>query len=37
MLKLKLATDASWVRNVVEKNIPEILSDHAWCEQKAAT
>ena len=37
MLKLKLATDASWVRNVVEKNIPEILTDHAWCEQKAAS
>lgn len=37
MLKLKLATDAAWVRNVVEKNIPEILTDHAWCEQKAAS
>jgi tRNA-(ms[2]io[6]A)-hydroxylase len=37
MLKLKLATDVAWVRNVVEKNIPEILTDHAWCEQKAAT
>jgi tRNA-(ms[2]io[6]A)-hydroxylase len=37
MLKLKLATDSSWVRNVVEKNIPEILTDHAWCEQKAAS
>ncbi|MFN5324904.1 MAG: tRNA-(ms[2]io[6]A)-hydroxylase [Bacteroidota bacterium] len=37
MLKLKLVTDSSWVRNVVEKNIPEILTDHAWCEQKAAS
>jgi tRNA-(ms[2]io[6]A)-hydroxylase len=37
MLKLKLATDTSWVRNVVEKNISEILTDHAWCEQKAAS
>jgi len=37
MLKLKLATDPSWVKNVVEKNIAEILTDHAWCEQKAAT
>jgi len=37
MLKLKLATDSAWVRNVVEKNIPEILTDHAWCEQKAAS
>ena len=23
--------------NIVEKNIEEILTDHAWCEQKAAT
>ncbi len=37
MLKLKLPTDPSWVKNVVEKNISEILTDHAWCEQKAAT
>src|SRR5688572_20228772 len=37
MLKLKLATDPSWVKNVVEKNIAEILTDHAWCEQKATS
>jgi tRNA 2-(methylsulfanyl)-N6-isopentenyladenosine37 hydroxylase len=37
MLKLKLPTDPLWVKNVVEKNIEEILTDHAWCEQKAAT
>lgn len=37
MLKLKLPTDPKWVKNVVEKNIAEILTDHAWCEQKAAT
>ncbi len=37
MLKLKLPTDPLWVKNVVEKNISEILTDHAWCEQKAAT
>lgn len=37
MFKLKLPTDPSWVKNVVERNIPEILTDHAWCEQKAAT
>lgn len=37
MLRLKLTTEASWVRNVVEKNISEILTDHAWCEQKAAS
>lgn len=35
-LKLKLPTDPRWV-NIVETNIGEILSDHAWCEQKAAT
>ncbi|RMA64546.1 tRNA-(ms[2]io[6]A)-hydroxylase [Ulvibacter antarcticus] len=36
MLNLKLATDPRWV-NIVESNIEEILTDHAWCEQKAAT
>lgn len=36
MLGLKLPTDPRWV-NIVEKNIEEILVDHAWCEQKAAT
>lgn len=36
MLGLKLATDPRWV-NVVESNIEEILTDHAWCEQKAAS
>jgi tRNA 2-(methylsulfanyl)-N6-isopentenyladenosine37 hydroxylase len=36
MLGLKLATDPRWV-NIVENNIEEILTDHAWCEQKAAT
>lgn len=36
MFKLKLPTDPRWV-NVVEKNISEILTDHAWCEQKAAS
>jgi tRNA 2-(methylsulfanyl)-N6-isopentenyladenosine37 hydroxylase len=36
MLGLKLETDPHWV-NIVEKNISEILTDHAWCEQKAAT
>lgn len=36
MLGLKLPTDPRWV-NIVEKNIDEILTDHAWCEQKAAT
>ena len=36
MLGLKLPTDPHWV-NIVETNIDEILTDHAWCEQKAAT
>ena len=37
ILKLKLPTDPLWVKNVVESNIEEILVDHAFCEQKAAT
>lgn len=36
MLKLKLPTDPRWV-NIAEKNIEEILTDHAYCEQKAAS
>ena len=36
MLGLKLSTDPRWV-NIVEKNIEEILTDHAYCEQKAAS
>ncbi len=36
MLRLKLPTDPRWV-NVAEKNIEEILTDHAYCEQKAAS
>ena len=36
MLGLKLPTDPRWI-NIVEKNIDEILSDHAYCEQKAAS
>ena len=36
MLGLKLETDPRWI-NIVESNIEEILTDHAWCEQKAAT
>ncbi len=36
MLGLKLETDPRWV-NIVETNIEEILTDHAYCEQKAAT
>ncbi len=36
MLGLKLPTDPSWAK-IAEKNIEEILIDHAWCEQKAAS
>lgn len=36
MLGLKMATDPRWV-NVVERNLEEILVDHAFCEQKAAS
>jgi tRNA-(ms[2]io[6]A)-hydroxylase len=37
MLKLKLNTDPVWVKNAVEGNIQAILTDHAFCEQKAAS
>ena len=33
MLGLKLPTDPRWVA-LVESNISEVLTDHAWCEQK---
>jgi tRNA-(ms[2]io[6]A)-hydroxylase len=36
MLGLKLPTDPRWA-NIAEKNIEEILTDHAYCEQKAAS
>lgn len=36
MLGLKLPTDPRWV-DIAEKNIEEILIDHAYCEQKAAS
>ena len=36
MLGLKLPTDPRWVK-LVEQNISAILTDHAWCEQKAAS
>ncbi len=36
MLGLQLPTDPRWV-NIVEKYIEEILVDHAYCEQKAAS
>lgn len=36
MLGLKLATDPRWAK-IAEENIEAILTDHAWCEQKAAS
>lgn len=36
MLNLKLPTDPRWV-DLAEKSIEDILTDHAYCEQKAAT
>jgi tRNA-(ms[2]io[6]A)-hydroxylase len=36
MLGLKLPTDPRWA-DIAEKNIEEILVDHAYCEQKAAS
>jgi Hydroxylase for synthesis of 2-methylthio-cis-ribozeatin in tRNA len=33
---LELPTDPRWV-NIAEKNIEDILVDHAYCEQKAAS
>lgn len=35
-LGLNLPTDPRWV-NIAEKNIADILTDHAYCEQKAAS
>jgi len=36
MLGLKLKTDPRWA-NLAEKSLEDILTDHAYCEQKAAT
>lgn len=36
MLGLELPTDPRWV-NLAEMDLEEILTDHAYCEQKAAT
>lgn len=36
MLGLKLPTDPRWV-DIANKQIDEILTDHAYCEQKAAS
>jgi tRNA-(ms[2]io[6]A)-hydroxylase len=36
MLHLKLPTDPRWA-GIAGKNLSDILADHAWCEQKAAS
>ena len=36
MLHLKLDTDPRWAK-IAEQDLEEILTDHAWCEQKALT
>lgn len=36
MLGLRLPTDPRWA-DIASKNISEILTDHAYCEQKAAS
>jgi len=36
ILKLKLPTDPRWV-TMADENLEEILVDHAYCEQKAAS
>ena len=36
VLGLQLPTDPRWI-NLAEKDLEEILTDHAYCEQKAAT
>lgn len=36
VLGLNLPTDPRWT-NIAEKSLPEILIDHAYCEQKAAS
>lgn len=36
MFRLKLATDPRWAQ-LVEQDFAAVLTDHAWCEQKAAS
>jgi tRNA 2-(methylsulfanyl)-N6-isopentenyladenosine37 hydroxylase len=36
MLGLQLPTDRRWA-DLVKNDLPELLTDHAWCEQKAAS
>ena len=36
MFKLKLPTDPRWAE-IAKSNLEEVLTDHAWCEQKAVS
>jgi len=36
MLGLQLPTDTRWVE-LVHSDLPALMTDHAWCEQKAAS
>ncbi len=36
MLGLQLPTDPRWAE-LIRQDLPELLTDHAWCEQKAAS
>lgn len=36
IFNLRLPTDPRWA-NIAEENLEAILTDHAWCEQKAAS
>ena len=33
MLGLQLPTDPRWAE-LIRQDLPELLTDHAWCEQK---
>ncbi|MFK7971600.1 MAG: tRNA-(ms[2]io[6]A)-hydroxylase [Bacteroidia bacterium] len=37
MFRLEMKTDPRWAKNVAAGNLQEILTDHAYCEQKAAS
>jgi tRNA-(ms[2]io[6]A)-hydroxylase len=37
MLGLKMATDPRWVDLIEANDFSAVLSDHAWCEKKAAS
>ena len=37
MLGLKMVTDPRWVELIEAHDFSAVLSDHAWCEKKAAS